>query len=291
MSGSLVARLWLAVWLLALLVLAAGVPSEAAPVPALEFRFFDAVGSIVPNHGWLGTAGDGTLSGGATVGNGGQGFDPTRSGYINITSNTALMSTADLDVLDLATDLTLSYWVKPTVTTGTWREMFGDCTRSTSDHGGWYTQGMDLGTRNRAIVLVGYETGTGDSFYYNYSGDNWLIPDEWQQLTIVLKNIGVTGSHSWTADFYRNGMWHSSFTSPATIYPMKNRPDGFKIGDTHWDASLLAQYGMVAVFDTALTADQVREYYFAALPEPSAFALLGLGGIGLAAYFLRRGRR
>ncbi len=266
--------------------------APATPVPALDFRFGDATGSTVPNHGHLSTLGDGTLAAGTTIGS-----DPTPlihggyEGYLVVDSSADLMSTIDIDSIDTCNDLTLSFWVKPTGNYSSWRDMFGDCSSSSGNHGNWYFEGRDFNSTagtGRGMVLVGYNS-TGNSYHYNLSAEDYITRGEWQQLTVVISDLQVVGPHSWTAEFYRNGEFFSSFSSPTTSYQMKNTDDGFKIGNAMWDSSLYAQYAGVALFDTALSADDVRDYYtFVSTPEPTTIAMLGLGLCCLA---IRRRRR
>lgn len=268
----------------------------AGPIPALDFRFTDVVGTTVPNHGTLGSAGDATLASGTTVVAG-----PTpvvRLGYENasllIDSSSDRMFTPDIDSLDTLGSFTLSFFVKPTGNYGTWREMIGDSDGTSSPYTGWYLQARDMNgatsPRNRALFLVGPGYGTGSVQFY--TPDDFIVPDTWQHLAVVVTGLQDPGSHVIKVDFYRNGELFSA-QSATTSLTMGNSVFGLRIGDTHWDASLFAQYAGVNVFASALTADEMRAHYnfMITVPEPGGLALLGTGTAGLVLLGALRRRR
>ena len=266
---------------------------SAAPVPALDFRFTDATGTVVPNHGYLGAPGDATLRSDTTVVSG-----PTpllRPGYDNasllIDHGGDLLSTADLESLDALDSLTLSFFVKPTGNVNDWREMIGDNAPSSGSREGWYLQYRHNPAQNllnRGIVVVA--TGPS-SFVQLLSSNDYIVPNTWQHLAVVLTGLQGTGSHTVEVDFYRNGEFFSTVSATAGDV-MRNSLPGFKIGDTHWDSSLFAQYAGVALFDTALSAEEIRAYhaFVTTAPEPATLVLL-VAGLGCLVIWRRRRAR
>lgn len=281
----------LATWIGLALV---GPTALAGPVAALDFRFNDLSGTTVPNHGHLGALGKGTLSTGTTVVTG-----PTpliRGGYENaalvIDSSTDLMSTVDIDSLDTLGSFTLSMFIKPTGNLADWRDIAGDNSPSSSLYSGWYMQGrfMNAATspRKRAFFLVGPGTGTASVQFQ--SADDFIVPNTWQQLALVVTGLQDPGTHTIKVDFYRNGEFFST-QSTSVNYTMGNSVPGFKLGDALWDASLYAQYAGVALFDTALSAQEIRDQYtYMTTPEPATLAslLAGLGCLALGGVVRRR---
>lgn len=267
------------------------------PVPVLEFPFTDVTGTTVPNHGSLGATGDASLGGTAAV----AGATPIiRAGYANsalvVDSGSDKMATANIASLDALGSFTLSFFVKAP-NSGNWAEMMGDTTSTTGPptvYNGWYLQAMGLNaadpaTRNRVFFLVGAGTSASTQFY---SAPDFLLPGTWQHLALVVTGLQTPGPHNITVDFYRNGALFQSQSLSGVI--MGATPGaGFTIGNTHWDGSLLAQYAGVAMFDTALTAEQVNSYYgfLITTPEPGALVSLVAGMGCLSAWWLARRRR
>ena len=252
----------------------------AAPIPVLEYLFDDVSGTTVPNHGSLGTTGDATLATNTTVGTGGQPF--VDSDYLEIDALGDKMSTADIDSLDTLNAFTLAFYVKPTVL-GAWKDMMGDCDSGDANKiKGWNLQAMEGG-----VLSLRIWDGAAISSFSSPTGQ--LEEGTWHHYAIVANHLTETGTRNVTVDFYRDGQFVNTATI-STDRQMADDADGFKIGNAMWDSELLAQYGRVALYDQALTADQVGDVYAETVPEPSTFVLLGLLGLGLAGYGWRRAR-
>jgi hypothetical protein len=252
--------------------------TRTMPRPALEYFFNDASGSVVPNHGTLGAAGNATLNASTTVGTIGQPF--VRGGYLVVDQAGDRLATADLDSLDQTGDFTLSFFVKPTTTLGDWKDMVGDCDSSPSNLiPGWQLQSFADGRLSlRLWEDKSSDTATSTSIASFNSPANLLVANEWHQIGITVSGAKTSGTHSVTVEFYRDGTLFSSSTLSGLTKIMGNSSDGFKLGNAMWDSELLAQYGGVAYFDTVLTPAEMAAYYnYFLTPEPSALALAVLG--------------
>ncbi|HPP54509.1 MAG TPA: hypothetical protein PK777_16265, partial [Thermoguttaceae bacterium] len=173
--------------------------------PLLDFRFTDATSTTVPNHGLLGSGGNATLASGTTVVSG-----PTpvqRLGYENayllIDSSSDRMYTVDIDALDTLGSFTISFFVKPVGNFGDWREMMGDTDSTTPPafYNGWYLQGRNINgstsPRNYAFLLVG--PGSSSSVQFT-SADDYIVPNTWQHLTLVVTGLQESGTHIMQVD-------------------------------------------------------------------------------------------
>jgi hypothetical protein len=266
-------------------------------VPLLEFPFTDVTGTTVPNHGSLGATGDASLGGTTAV----TGATPIiRAGYENsalsVDSVSDKMATVDFPSLDALDSFTLSFFVKP-LSTGGWLEMMGDTTSTSppSIYRGWYLQARYInastGPRNEALFLVGAGSGANAQFY---TPDDYILPGTWQHLALAVTGLQTSGSHSITVQFYRNGDPFGLPLSVPTAWTMgPSVGAGFTIGNTHWDGTLTAQYAGVAMFGTALTANEVRDYYgfLTSTPEPGTLVSLVAGMGCLSVWWLVRRRR
>jgi len=251
------------------------------PRPVLEYHFSDAVGSIVPNHGTAGPAGNATLVSGTTLAPAQSVIENVNTALV-IDSNTDAMIAPELELLDLSNDLTIAFAVRPN-SIGNWQDMMGDRDAGTGGNQGrgWNLQCMTNGVGRLRIRDGGSNVDLD-------SAQQLLVAGEWQYITVVARNLLATGTHTVDVDFYRNGELFSS-RSVSTSVTMGNGTAGFTIGDAMWDPSLMGQYSMASVFAGALDADAVRQLYQqTAVPEPATMGLLAMAAMGLGGYIRRR---
>jgi len=255
------------------------------PRPALEYFFNDASGTTVPNHGTLGAAGNATLGTNTTVGNGGQPF--LRGGYLVVDQNLDKLSTADLDSLDTLNEFSLSMFAKPTAATlGNWADIVGDCDAAPGNSiRGWQVQSFSDGRLQLRLWA-----DDKSSFASFNSSPGLLAANEWHQIGMTVTGATLPGTHDVTVNFFRDGELFSTHTATGVTKILGNGAEGFKLGNAMWDGELLAQYGGVALFGTALSADEMRQYYnFVMAPEPSSL-VMALGFAGMALLVRRRWR-
>ncbi len=251
--------------------------AATVPAPVLEYRFDDVSGSVVPNHGSLGTGGNGTLVSGTTTAAGAPQFT---GDSLFIDSGSDKMSTADLTSAYSHNEFTVAFWYNP-ATIGNWKEILGDVNAGPTNA----TRGWNIELMTGGIIRFRSWTGSANMGERD-SGAGLVTASEWQHIAIVANGLTTAGTRTITIDFYRNGVWHSTHSGSSSSQ-MASATEGFKIGDTHWDQYQVANFGQVMLFDEALTADQVAMVSGnVAIPEPAA-ALTLLGAAGL---MLRRRR-
>lgn len=250
------------------------------PTPVLWYRFNDVNGTTVPNHGTLGATGNATLGANTTVAGGETAF---RDGsYLVVDQAGDLMAAPEIDSIDAMDKFTLAFFVKPTATYGDWMDLMGDFDVVSGNGKGWNLQAM---SNQRARLRL---WATDNSWIGDFDSPAGLIvPNQWQHIAVVAQNLVQPGSHTVLVDFYRNGQYVST-ASAATTKQMGNGGSGFKLGNAMWDPELMAFYGDVALFGTALSAEQVRQYYESLLPEPNCLVLVGLAVLGLWPWVRRR---
>lgn len=246
--------------------------------PLLAYRFEDAQGSLVPNNGSVGAAGNASTNASAVVMTGGQPFK--RSDYVRISADGGLMSTADVDAVDALNDMTLAFWVKANESTAqSWQDMMGDMTVASPNHAsGWNIQMM---TGGQLKFRAWNDSSLGDL----NSSTGAVVQGVWNHITMVITGLTTAGTHNLTVTYYLNG----EFLNQATISTgsvMAANTAGFKIGNNMWDGDLLADYGDVQLFGEALDASQVQKNYLTTLiPTPGA---LPAGLMLMAGLLMRR---
>ncbi|QNN20857.1 hypothetical protein HED60_00760 [Planctomycetales bacterium ZRK34] len=248
--------------------------------PLLAYNFTDAAGSSVPNHGTVGSAGNATTSGSASVGAGSQPF--ANSDYVSVTADGGLLSTADVDAVDSLNDMTLAFWIKPNESTSqNWQDVMGDISVAAPNNAtGWNIQMMNGG------VLRFRPWNSSNIGEFN-SAAGTVVQGEWAHITMVVTGLTEAGTHDVTVTFYKDGDFLNEVTLSVSNI-MAGNTAGFKIGNAMWDGELLADYGDVQLFGEALTAEQVQKNYLISLiPTPGALP----AGLALMAGVLMRRRR
>lgn len=124
------------------------------------------------------------------------------------------------------------------------------------------------------FFAIGEPDGTKNSDYELYSAE--ALPfGEWTYL------VATYDLDSTTQTLYINGVQVAQNTNGPSAIP--DTPAPFEIG-RHWSAreanSMIGSIAGVAVYDYALSAEQVQSHY-AAIPEPGSLVLLGAGVAGL----------
>ncbi|MFZ4386776.1 MAG: LamG-like jellyroll fold domain-containing protein [Chthoniobacterales bacterium] len=137
--------------------------------------------------------------------------------------------------------------------------------------------GGTLGGNNEIVYYTGRTVAKST---YQASADNWF-------------NLTFTYDSNQLASFYINGSLVNSVSDPATqAYPYpfligaSSILNGVDNNSTH---SWIGGIDDVGIWDTALSSNQVSKLYVAqSLPEPSTYALFGLGAIALIVAYRRR---
>lgn len=247
------------------------------PRPALEYFFDNVTGQTVRNSGYLGAAGNATLRTGTTVATGGQPF--LKGQYLVVDQAGDQMVVPDIDALDQVDEFSLSFFIRPTASLVDWSDLMGDCDSApTNDIRGWQLESFADGH----LLLRLWNDALND--YTSFaSSAGLLVAGQWQHIGITVSGVSQEGSHDVTVAFYKDGEFVTSLTRTGITSTMGNSAEGFKLGNVIWDKDTLAEYGGVAFFDTALTAEEMAAYYdYVLTPEPSALLLTTLALAGLA---------
>jgi len=196
------------------------------------------------------------------------------------------MVVPDIEALDQVDEFSLSFFIRPTASLVNWSDLMGDCDSSPiNDIRGWQLESFADGH----LLLRLWNDALND--YTSFaSSAGLLVAGQWQQIGITVTGVSHEGSHNVTVAFYKDGELVTSQTRTGLTSKLGNSAEGFKLGNVIWDTDTLAQYGGVAFFDTALTAEEMAAYYnYVLTPEPSALLLTTLALAGLA--FLKVPRR
>jgi hypothetical protein len=270
--------------------------AESLPTALLLYTF-DSTSSVsgstvVANSGSLGTAGSATLSGGATVIS--DATAPFLGKALSISSNSSgLLSTAAniIPTSDL-NSLTISTWVKTSGIARAYLNLVGYFNTNASMYSnGWSIE--TAGTTGSAYFRAWQSGNSNSTVVSPASAAGAVSTSDWQQFTVTATGLtDTTASHSVTVNFYVNGSLLTTY-SATTSTAMTTSNLQFLIGKLSWDPSLIAEYGYVALYDSALTASQVSTLYSVsrgAVPEPSTTVLTIIGVGGLLAYAWRKGK-
>jgi hypothetical protein len=166
------------------------------------------------------------------------------------------------------TEFTISFLINPTTTT------------RSSPHEWFYLFGGGDSTGNGVFLRIGVDQNRdvhfGSTLYYTSTSMNQLSENSWQLLTVTASgsNIGI----------YYNKQLISSSTNATPISLFK---DHYTIGNDGWVNiyPFEGQMDNVGIWNRALSASEVSQL---AIPEPSTFALFGLGAFGLLIVMCRK---
>jgi hypothetical protein len=278
--------------------------AESLPTALLLYTF-DSTSSVsgstvVANSGSLGTAGSATLStsGASIVSDStapflGKALSISGSGVMSTAAN--IISTSDLN------NVTISAWIKAS-SIGTWNGLFGYYhVASTNYCDGWSVQTSSSAATAGDVQarLWGASSGSSSGAWLSQlstssSTSVKAVSTSWQQLTITMSGLtDTTANHTLSINFYVNGQLLTSY-SMATSSTISTNNLQFLLGKVNWDSLLTAEYGYVALYDSALNDAQVQMLYNtsigAAVPEPAATVLTIIGVGGLLAYAWRKRR-
>ena len=182
-------------------------------------------------------------------------------------SSTSVAST----VTGLRENFSVEFWINPDSTSN-----YNQSLTAGSDSG-WGQFRFHTGSSGQVWVGVGSNDSTG-RFSASDLGAGTVTLNEWQHFVFTLEDIdGSTG----TAKFYKDGVLLAS-----KVINLGTAWTDFRL--VGGGNGLNGEIDDVAIYDFALTADQIGAHYAAAsiIPEPSSLALLGLGTV-----FISRRRR
>jgi len=144
-------------------------------------------------------------------------------------------------------------------------------------HNGGTPNMFAYGTGN-ATNMVGLAAGPGALFADNGTNSfsvSGLVIGQWHFAALTIENDGINNA-DWT--LYLDGA--SAFSDNVTT---TTNADQFLIAGRWGAPSFNGAVDEVAIFDTALTADQINNIYTGTvIPEPASLALLGLGSLLIA---------
>jgi len=134
-----------------------------------------------------------------------------------------------------------------------------------------------LGADNEIVYYTGATTARS---YYQVSPNNWF-------------NLIFTYDSNQLASFYINGSLVNSVSNPASqqyyhpfLIGASSILDGIDNNSTH---SWIGEIDDVGIWNTALSSSQVSQLYtLQSAPEPSTYALFGIGAIGMLMVLRRK---
>ena len=159
----------------------------------------------------------------------------------------------------------------------------------------------NVGEDSCALLTFGDEAsnvGSGNTLYIMNSGVTWggaigidLGADSiGKSVYAVLTKTGVNTSGNALVSMYVNvdGTWLTPILNQALTWDLNTR-DGYYIG-RHNEGALYFDGTIddVALYNSALSYDQVKDNFASAIPEPSTIALVITGLVGLLAYAWRK---
>lgn len=182
-------------------------------------------------------------------------------------------------------EITLEAWIRPDQAPG---KQFASIISKGRNLNG------DLQNYALRLRIVDSETARLGFIYRNDAGNGWNIWDssttqtlalgdgQWHHLAMTYE-FGDGGSMLMYLDGEQvTGAWHPSY-GDGDEAPYQS-DDPLWIGSQQGGGSNVSFPGLIdeaAIYRYILTPEQIRAHYRAAVPEPSAFVLLWLGGLGL----------
>lgn len=226
--------------------------------PVAYWRMDDAPGSTVARD--VTASHDGIYAGSVVLGRPGAFQSGNNSPSADFGGGNMTASSVD----GLRDNFSVEWWMKPdtahnynqSMNAGGWSQWLFH----TTDGGAVYV-GQGVNNATQRMTPAELPAGT-------------LTLDEWQQFVYTFEELNTTQG---LAKFYKNG----------ELLAVKTLLKGSPWTQFHLAGNLDGGIDEVAVYGYALSAEQVREHYYTAIPEPATFALFGLGALAA----IRRRRR
>ena len=195
------------------------------------------------------------------------------------------ITVSDDDALDFSTTFSISFWINaPSHSSLMGEYVISKWRPLTAKRSYSLFIGRESSANDRDCVGIMLSTN-GTNAYFPDSSKNFMIPDQWQNITLVFDGTMLK--------FYQNGVFKEEVNAPYTFFASDTDLiiGGYNASDLR---GLVGYLDELSLYNTALDASQVVELYNyvtyekypSSIPEPMTLVLLGAGSCSI--WFRRR---